>query len=232
MLLTCVVLILLIIFFTKAWRYYLESSEDLRHLHLLEPWYWFVFLNLVLVPISSNFDYQYVWLGLIIQIALSVWFAVSVGWIIESCPHPSAIVHQSQFVKGKGIKFCYRCGSRLSEESTPSLVESHAWQVTLFQLPPSLLEYVSFWVAQSVMVLIALFLTLKFLKHPELQHTAVLLAVVAIIFVPPLVYFLGRFRRYLTDNKGMIWWDDLKSSFLTWGLVVLVLWGVIHFLPG
>lgn len=229
MILTFIVLIVLILLISKAWRFFLETSDDIRHIRVLEPWYWFVFLNLSLTLISSNYDYQFVWIGLLLQIALSVWFAISIGWIVQSCEHKNAILNQSLFSKGKTVKFCYRCGTRLPDGNDASLISDHSWQTTLFQLPPHLLEYVSFWVAQSMMVLIALFLALKMLKREEFQNQAVLIAVILVILLPPLIYFLGRFKRYLSDTKGMIWWDDFKSSFAAWGIVAGLIWCLVHF---
>jgi hypothetical protein len=229
MILALIILIVLILFISKAWRYFLESSDDIRHIRVLEPWYWFIFLNLSLTLISSNYDYQFVWIGLLIQIALAVWFAVSIGWIVQSCEHKNAILNQSSFFKGRKVKFCYRCGTRLPDESNAALIEDHSWQTILLQLPPRLLEYVSFWVAQSMMVLITLFLALKMLKHEEFQNQAVLIAIILVILLPPLIYFLGRFKRYLSDTKGMIWWDDFKSSFAAWGIVIGLIWCLLHF---
>ena len=229
MILTFIFLIILILLTSKAWRFFLEVSDDIRHIRVLEPWYWFIFLNLSLTLISSNFDYQFVWIGLLLQIALSVWFAISIGWIVQSCQHKHAILNQSLFSKGKTVKFCYRCGPRLPEGNNATLITDSSWQTTLFQLPPHLLEYVSFWIAQSMMVLITLFLALKMLKRQELQNQAVLLAVILVILLPPLLYFLGRFRRYLSDTKGMIWWDDFKNSFAAWGIVLGLIWCLIHF---
>jgi hypothetical protein len=230
MILTFVALVVLLLLFSKAWRFYVESSDDIKHLHLLEPWYWFVFLNLVLTAISSNYEYQFIWIGLLVQIALSIWFAVSIGWIIQSCPHRAALLNQSSFARGKKVKFCYRCGTRLPEESDASVIEDHSWQVTLLQLPPHLLEYVSFWIAQSMMVLIILFLALKMLKRIELQNQAALIAIILFILLPPFIYFLNRFRNYLSETKGMIWWDDFKSSVFAWGIVIVLLWCLLHFL--
>jgi hypothetical protein len=229
MILTFVILIILILFISKAWRFFLETSDDIRHIRVLEPWYWFIFLNLSLTLISSNYDYQFVWIGLLIQIVLSVWFSVSIGWIVQSCHHKNAILNQSSFSKGRKIKFCYRCGTRLPDETHASLIEDRSWQMMFLQLPPHLLEYVSFWIMQSMMVLITLFLALKMLKHQEYQNQAVLIAVILIILLPPLVYFLGRFKRYLSDTKGMIWWDDLKSSFAAWVIVIVLIWCLLHF---
>lgn len=79
-------------------------------------------------------------------------------------------------------------------------------------------------------VLITLFLALKFLKRPNLQHWAVLVAVILVILVPPFIYFLGRFRRYLSQTKGMIWWEDLRSSLITWAIVIVLLLILFHFL--
>jgi hypothetical protein len=226
---TAAVLLVLIFVISKAWRFFQESSDEIRHIRLLEPWYWFIFLNLALSIVSSNYDNQFVMLGLLLQIALSAWFAVSIGWIIQSCPHKVAMLNESWFVKGKSVKFCYRCGTRLSRDFNATEVRDHSWPVFLFQVPPRLFEYISFWVAQSLMVLISVFLVLRFLKNSQFQNQAVLVAVVLVVLVPPLLYFLGRFRRYLSDTGGMIWWDDFKNSIVTWVLVLAVLWGILHF---
>jgi hypothetical protein len=230
MIAAAIVLVVLIFAMSKAWRFFLETSDEIRHIRLLEPWYWFVFLNLILTIISSNYDYQFLMVGLLLQIALSAWFAVSIGWIIQSCPHKAALMNESWFVRGKSVKFCYRCGTRLSKDFHALEVKDHSWQVFLFQVPPRLFEYIGFWVAQSLMVLITVFLVLRFLKQSDLQHQAVLVAVILVVLVPPLLYFLGRFRRYLSDTGGMIWWDDLKNSLVTWVVALAVLWGILHFL--
>lgn len=230
MIATLIVLAVLTFAISKAWRFFIESSEDIRHIRLLEPWYWFIFLNLILAAVSSNYDYQFVMVGLILQLALSAWFAVSIGWIIQSCPHKASLISESWFVRGKRVRFCYRCGTRLPKDAHSPHIEDHSWQVRLFQVPPHLFEYVSFWVAQSLMVLIILFLGLRFLKQSDLQNQAVKWAVIAVVLVPPLLYFLGRFRRYLSDTKGMIWWEDLRSSLVSWVVVIAIVWGIIHFL--
>ena len=226
-----IIFVLLILMVSKAWRFFIETSDDIRHIRLLEPWYWFVFLNLVLTIVTSNYDYQFILIGLLIQLALAAWFAVSIGWIIQSCHHKTAIQQQSWYVRGKSVKFCYRCGTRLPRDfHAVSVIKDSSWQNFLFQVPPHLFEYATFWVAQSLMVLITLFLALKFLKSPDFQHKAVLVAVVLVILVPILVYFLGRFRRYLSETKGMIWWEDLRSSFLSWAIVIALVWALLHFL--
>ncbi len=227
---TAVILVVLIFALSKAWRFFLESSDDIRHIRLLEPWYWFVFLNLTLTIISSNFDYQFVLVALLLQIALSAWFAVSIGWIIQSCPHKVLLVNESWFIRGRKVRFCYRCGTRLPKDFHASEIKDHSWQATYLQVPPHLLEYITFWVAQSLMVLITLFLALRFLKTSEFQHQAVQVAVILVVLVPPLLYFTGRFRKYLSDTKGMIWWEDLKNSLVTWAVVLAVVWGILHFL--
>ncbi len=230
MIATAVILVVLVFAVSKAWRFFLEFSEDIRHIRLLEPWFWFIFLNLVLTAITSNYDYQFVLLGFVLQIALSAWFAVSIGWIIQSCHHKASLLTESWFDRGKKVKICYRCGTRLPRDSHASDVQDHSWQAALFQVPPPLFEYVGFWVAQSAMVLITVFLALKILKQPERQNWVVTAVVILVVLVPPLVYFLGRFRRYLSDTKGMIWWEDLRSSVAAWVIVIAVLWAVVHFL--
>ncbi len=230
MIATAVILVVLVFAASKAWRFFLESSDDIRHIRLLEPWYWFIFLNLALTIISSNYDYQFVLLGLLLQIALSAWFAVSIGWIIQSCHHKASLLTESWFDRGKKVRFCYRCGTRLPRDFHSTEIKDPTWQTALFQVPPPLLEYVGFWTAQSAMVLITVFLVLRFLRQPERQNLAVSAAVILVVLIPPLVYFLGRFRRYLSDTKGMIWWEDLRSSLAAWVIVIAVVWLILHFL--
>ncbi|HUO58520.1 MAG TPA: hypothetical protein VMV05_10140 [bacterium] len=223
-------IILLLLVLAKCWRYYVESSDDLGRVKLLEPWYWFVFLNLILTLITSNYDYQFVTLGLIIQLALSVWFAISIGWIIQACPHKTGTLRESWFVKGKSFKYCFRCGARLPKEAHAHLIKDNSWQDFLFHIPPHLFEYIVFWVAQSTMALIVLFLTLKFLKNPEIQHQAAIIAVLLVVLAPPLIYSFGRFRRYLRETKGLIWWEDIGGSVLVWTLVLGGVWLLVRFL--
>jgi hypothetical protein len=214
----------------KAWRFYVESTEHLHLILILEPWYWFVFLNLILTLISANFDYSFVMLAFLVQLTLCGWFALSIRWIVKSCPHKTAILHNSWFVKGKTIRFCYRCGTRLPNEVAASLVKDSSWQTFLFQAPPHLFNYVLYWIAQSAMVLISLFLALRIAKYPNLQHQVVIGAVILVMLVPPLIYFLGRFRRYLTLTKGMIWWDDIRSSILAWTIGIALVWTIFYLL--
>jgi len=212
----------------KGWRFFLETTDDFKAIRLLEPWFWFLFLNLVLSWVTGNYDYRFVLVGLLIQLALSAWFAISIGWIIQACPHKTGVLLQSLFVRGKTLKFCYRCGTRLPKETHAHLIKDNSWTYFLFQMPPHLLEYVVFWTAQSLMVLISLFFVLKFLRKPNLQQDALLAAVILVILAPPTIYFLGRFRKYLSDTKGLIWWGDLKNSFLVWTLVLFILWGLVQ----
>lgn len=223
-------LVLFIVMMAKCWRFFLENSDDIKRIRALEPWYWFVFLNLILTLISSNYDYRYISIGFLIQVALSVWFAISMGWIVQSCHHKSAISHPSWFVKGKNVKFCFRCGTRLSDGFHTSMVKDHSWQGIFLQIPPHLFQYVFLWIIQSVMVLISLFLALRFLKQSDLQHQAVLVAVILVILAPPVIYSLGRFRGYLADTKGLIWWDDFKGSIITWIIVIVIVCGLLYFL--
>lgn len=215
---------------SRVWSYYTEHTQDVTHLRMLEPWYWFLFLNLVMTAVTSNYDLGFIGVGLLIQVALGVWFAVSIGWIIGSCPHQVAYLRPSLFERDKRVRFCYRCGTRLPDGVESNLVENHSAKVQFFQMPPHLLEYVSFWVLQSLMVLISLFLVLRVLKQPEFQNKAVLGAVALVILVPPSIYFWGRFRAYLKENQGMIWWQDLRSSVLAWAVVLAFLWYLVHIL--
>src|SRR5271170_4005614 len=160
---TVLCLIVLVFAVAKCWRFFIETSDDIRQIRLLEPWFWFVVFNLSLCLISSNYDYQYIVIGLLIQVALCVWFAISMTWIIHSCHHKTAVINHSWFVKGKSVKFCHRCGTRLPKESHADVVKDESWQNYLFQLPAHLLEYVFFWAANSGMLLIVVFLVLKML---------------------------------------------------------------------
>jgi len=222
-------LVLLMVVIGKGWRYFLEHSDDLKLIRLLEPWYWFVFLNLGLSSITSNYDYQFVMVGLLLQMVLSIWFAISIGWIIQGCHHKTGVLRQSWFVKGKNVKFCYRCGTRLPKDFQVHLIKDNSWQSFFFQVPPHLFEYLVFWAAQSVIVLVSLFLALRFLKKADLQHQAILVAIVLVILIPPSIYFVGRFGRYLSENKGLIWWDDFKNSLITWMVALGFLWLLFHF---
>jgi hypothetical protein len=212
----------------KAWRYFLESSDDFKLIRLLEPWYWFVFLNFLLTLITSNFDSQFMVVGLLIQLALSLWFALSMGWVVQSCKHATAVTQHSWFVKGKTVKYCHRCGTRLPSDFHAHFVESNSAINTLLQIPPHLFEYICFWIAQSVMVLISLFILLRFLKNPDYQDKAVLAAIFLVVLAPPAIYFFGRFRRYLSHTKGLIWWEDIKGS----TIISIVIWLVVVGLLG
>jgi hypothetical protein len=213
----------------KGWRYFLEHSDDLKLIRLLEPWYWFSFLNLCLIPLSSNYDYQFVMVGFLLQLVLSVWFAISIGWIIQGCQHKTGVLRQSWFIKGKNVKFCYRCGTRLPKDFQVHLIKDNSWQSFLFQVPPHLFEYLVFWLAQSAIVLVSLFFALRLLKKENLQHQAVLVAVVLVVLMPPAIYFVGRLGRYLTENKGLIWWDDFKNSLIAWVIALGLLGLLFHF---
>lgn len=223
-------LLFLLVAAAKAWRFFIESSDDLQLIRLLEPWYWFVFMNMVLTPITSNYDPSFSAIGILMQLALSAWFAISIGWIVQKCEHPMVVFNQSWFVRGKIVKFCYRCGTRVTEDWHDHAIQTDSWQMTLFQVPPHLFEYVVFWVAQCLLVLASFFLVLRFLKNPDLQHQAVIVGVILVIFVPPLIYFLGRFRRYLSKTQGLIWWTDLKNSFMSWLVAGFILWLIVHLL--
>jgi hypothetical protein len=231
MFMAIIFLVLLMLGLAKIWRFFLESSEDVGRIRMLEPWYWFIFLNLALTLISSNYDPHFVVIGLLIQVAFSVWFAISMAWIIQSCHHKTAIAYQSMFSKGRTVKFCGRCGTRL-----PNNFHAHftrepedSWQNILFQVPPHLFQYIVFWICLSMAVSITLFLSLRALKTPDLQHEAVLVAVIFVVFVPPILYFLGRFRKYLTDTKGLIWFKDLKGAFVIWIVLIALLLCLLHF---
>jgi hypothetical protein len=224
---TLLTLFVLLFVCAKAWRFFIETSDDLQLIRFLEPWFWFLFMNLALSLITSNYDYPFVVVGVFMQLALSAWFAISTGWIVQNCQHPMVVFNQSWFVRGKIVKFCYRCGTRVVPDRHDHAIKTDSWQMTLFQVPPHLFEYVLFWLVQSLMVLVSFFFVLRFLEKPELQNKAVIAAVVLVVLVPPLIYFLGRFRGYLSKTQGLIWWQDLKSSILSWTAVILILWFLV-----
>jgi hypothetical protein len=221
-------LLVLMMILGKVWRFYVESAESIERVHALEPWYWFVFLNLSLCLITSNYDEGFMLVGLLIQLTLSVWFAISVVWIIKSCEHKNISEHESWFVKGRIVKFCYRCGTRLPDDFEGHPIKDYSWQNIYFQIPPHLFDFIGFWLAQSMMVLISLFLVLRYLKRPGPQHEAVLIAIILVVLAPPLVYYFGRFRSYLSETKGLIWWEDLKSSFVIWIVLIALLLWLLH----
>jgi hypothetical protein len=222
-----IMLIIFLVIIGKCWRFFLETSEDIHLIRRLEPWYWFIFLNLLLSLIVGNYDYHFLMVGLLLQLALSAWFAVSMSWLVHACHHKWVIMHRSWFQKGRCVKFCLRCGTRLPKDFHSHIIKQDSWQILLFQIPPHLFEYVVFWFAQSMMILITFFLALRMLKKPEFQNEAVLVAVGLIILTPPAIYYFGRFKRYLFENKGLIWWDDLKKSLVVWPLFLFGLWLVL-----
>jgi hypothetical protein len=229
MLISFIIVLCLVWAISRVWAYFIEQGQDIPRIRLLEPWYWFLLLNLLLIPITSNYDPEFVGVGLFIQVVLGIWFAISIGWIVGSCPHKAAYYRQSPFHKEIRTRCCYRCGTPLHPGTEAILVENQDWKVSLFQVPPTLLEYVTFWIVQALLVLISLFLVLRVLHHPDIQHKAVIGAIVLIVLVPPAIYFWGRFRGYLKENQGMIWWDDFKSSFLAWAAVLVFIWVLFHF---
>ena len=223
-----VALVILLVITGKGWRYFVESHWDIKLIRLLEPWFWFVFLNLSLTIITSNYDFNLVLIGLMFQLVLSIWFAISMGWIIQSCPHKTDVLQPSLFDKERTIRFCYRCGTRLPENfHAPHHAEDDSWEYPWFQVPPSLFKYVVYWLAQCIIILIVLYLALKYLKKPDLQHEAIVVAVIALVLVPPILYFTAKFRKYLSDTKGLVWWKDLRWSFVIWLLlIVALLWAL------
>ncbi len=208
----------------KGWKYILETSEDLNLIRVLEPWYWFLFLNLVLSLITSYYDYQFIYVGFLFQVALCAWFSISMSWIVKICPHKKAIQYHSWFQKGRQARFCYRCGTRLPKDHHGVVMNVMSWEIYIFQIPPHLFKYVIFWIIQSVMGLISLFLILRLAKRPETQISISLISILIVIFGPPIIYYFGRFRKYFSENKGLIWWDDFKNSFIFWGVFSAFLW--------
>ena len=130
---TILALLVLLLVSGKAWRFFTETSDDLQLIRLLEPWFWFLFMNLALSFITSQYDYPFVVVGAFLQIALSAWFGISTGWIVQNCKHPMAVFNQSWFVRGKIVKYCYRCGTRVVPDRHDHAIRSDSWIMTLFQ---------------------------------------------------------------------------------------------------
>lgn len=219
---TILILFVLILLLANVWRFFWQFSDEINLVRLLEPVYWFLFLNLILSIFTGNFNYAFVPAAVILQVALSAWFAVSMGWIVKSCRHPLVVAEPIWFGTST-VKYCYRCGTRMPHGSHAGPLKHPSWELTIFRIPPHLFEYVVFWVTQSVMLLIVFFLTLHVLKKPGFQQDAVLGTLALVGVVPVALYFAARFKRYLAETKGRIWWDDLNKSFLFWGILLAIL---------
>jgi hypothetical protein len=216
------ILFLIILILSNVWRYFWQSSEDIWIIRQLEPVYWFLFLNLILSVFTSNFNYSFVPAAVILQVAMSAWFAVSMSWIVKSCHH-KMVVAQPVWFGTSIVKYCFRCGTRMARTIHADSPKHTSWVLTVFQIPPHLFEYVVFWVAQSIIILIVFFLTVHILKKPNFQQDAVLAALGLVVIVPMAIYFAGHFKRYLAEAKSQVWWDDLYRSFILWGVILAIL---------
>ncbi|HVM32688.1 MAG TPA: hypothetical protein VMU88_06105 [bacterium] len=204
----------------RCWRYFWCTSPDVALVRKLEPWYWFIFLNLVLSIFSSNFEFSYIPLAALLQIALSAWFAVTMRWITLSCPHEHVVSQRVWVDAERNLKFCYRCGTRMPWSAEATELKDSSWQIHFFHIPPHLFEYAVFWVAQSVIFIILLFLTLHALKRAGAQEIAAALAVMLVVGAPVGLYYWNRFKRYLLEDKGHLWMDEFKRSMIFWGLIL------------
>jgi hypothetical protein len=218
-----IIFLLLILGLTRGWRYFWCTSSDIVFVRQLEPWFWFVFLNLVLSIFSSNFEFSYIPLAVLLQLALSAWFAISMKWITLSCHHEHIVSQKVWMDAERTVKFCFRCGTRMPWSAEASELKDSSWQVYFFQMPPHLFEYALFWAAQSIIFMILLFLTLHVLKRAGLQEVVAALAVGLVVAAPVGLYYWNRFKRYLLEEKGHVWMDEFKRSLFFWGLVLIAL---------
>jgi hypothetical protein len=60
---TILVLLAVLALTAKTWRFFIETSDDIQLIRFLEPWFWFLFMNLALSLITSNYDYPFVIVG-------------------------------------------------------------------------------------------------------------------------------------------------------------------------
>ncbi|HET9870358.1 MAG TPA: hypothetical protein VFR02_07680, partial [bacterium] len=176
-----------------------------------------------------NFPYAYIALAALLQLALSAWFAISMRWITLACPHTQVASRKVWMDSERTVKFCFRCGTRMPWSVEAVEWKDSSWQVYFFQIPPHLFEYALFWVVQSVIFLILLFLALHALKRAGFQEALAGLALLVVVAGPVGLYYWNRFKRSLVDEKGHVWADEFKRSLVFWGLVLaglLALWKV------
>ncbi len=209
----------------KGWRFFIEVSEEFKTIRILEPWFWFFFLNIFLTFVTGSFEYRFLYLGLLLQGVLCAWFAVSLAWIIQVCPHKHCYAQPSVFIHGKHLRFCLRCGTRLPREIHSNPVKINHPSLVFFQVPPSLLKYVLFWMFHALSALMAVFIAMRMLKKPDLQNDVAVGALVFIVLLPLVLFFWGRLKRSLTRKDGLIWWEDIRG----YGLVLIII-AVIFFI--
>ncbi len=224
------VLVLFIVLWAigKGWRYFVEVSEDLKIIRILEPWFWFFFLNVFLSLVTGSFEYRFLSLGLFLQVVLCTWFAISISWIIQSCPHKHYILQPSWFAHGKNLRFCARCGTRLFRENHSEIIKLNQPSMALLQVPPSLLKYVLFWMFHSLLTLVVIFLALRIVKNPDLQNDVAIGAVVLIVLTPLAFFFFGRFKRSVQRREGLIRWEDIRGFALIWIILAVIFFIIIQ----
>ncbi len=224
------VLVLVLWVMGKGWRYFVEVSEDVKITRTLEPWFWFFFLNIFLSFVTGNFEYRFLYLGLLLQVVLCAWFAISISWIVESCPHKHFIAQQSWFVHGKSLRFCVRCGTRLPRDIHSDAMKLSHPSLSFFQIPPALFKYVLFWMFHTLLTLVAVFLALRMVKNPDLQNDVAVAALALIVLVPLALFFLGRFKRSLNRREGLIQWEDIRSYGLVWVIVAVIIFIILQWI--
>jgi hypothetical protein len=227
---TLLVLVLVLWAVGKGWRYFVEVSEDFQIIRTLEPWFWFFFLNVFLSFVTGNFEYRFLYIGLLLQVVLCAWFAISISWIVQSCPHKHFMAQPSWFVPGKNLRFCVRCGTRLPREIHSDAMKLSHPSLVFFQIPPALFKYVLFWMFHSLLTLVAVFLALRMVKNPDLQNDVAVAALALIVLVPLALFFLGRFKRSLNRREGLIKWEDIRGYGLIWVIVAVILFIILQWI--
>lgn len=225
---TLLILFLVLWVLGKGWRYFVEVSEDFKIIRILEPWFWFFYLNVLLSFVTGSFEYRFLYLGLLLQAVLCAWFAISISWIIQSCPHKHCIVQQSWFTHGKNLRFCFRCGARLSRESHSDAIKLIHPSFIFLQVPPALLKYVLFWMFHSLLTLVVVFLALRMVKKPDLQNDVALGTLILTVLMPLVLFFLGRFKRYVNRREGLIRWEDVRGYVLIWAIIAVIFFIILQ----
>jgi len=212
----------------KGWRYFIEVSEDFKIIRILEPWFWFFFLNVFLSIVTGSFEYRFLYLGLLLQVVLCVWFAISIAWIIQSCPHKHCVVQSSWFAHGKNLRFCIRCGTRLARENHSENIKLNHPSIQFLQIPPALFKYVLFWMFHTFLTLFIIFLTLRMVKKPELQNDVAVGSVILIVLMPLALYYFGRLKRSVSRREGLLHWEEIRGYGLIWIILALIFFIVIQ----
>lgn len=219
---TLLVLFLVLWVIGKGWRFFIEVSEDFNVIRILEPWFWFFYLNVLLSFVTGSFEYRFLYLGLLLQVVLCAWFAISISWIIQSCPHKHCVVQPGWFAHGKNLRFCIRCGTRLSRENHSETIKLIHPSLAFFQVPPALLKYVLFWVFHSLLTMVVVFLSLRMVKKPDLQNDVAMGALLLIVIMPLALFFLGRFRRSVNRREGLIKREEIRVYGLLWVIIAVI----------